>query len=53
MRGEGVDHMTSVKPNGDLRFLKFLAVVVVVVVVSEVFSNNGYCGSRKAWFLDV
>lgn len=50
MRGEGVDHMTSVKPNGDLRFLKFLA---VVVVVSEVFSNNGYCGSRKAWFLDV
>lgn len=49
MRGEGVDHMTSVKPNGDRRFLKFL----VVVVVYEVFSNNGYCGSRKAWFLDV
>lgn len=51
MRGEGVDHMTSVKPNGDLRFLKFLA--AVVVVVSEVFSNNGYCDSWKAWFLDV
>lgn len=37
MRGEGFDHMASLKPNGGRRFLKFL----VVVVVSEVFSNDG------------